>query len=89
MISISECLHFTDDHFIADLCSNSYLFATFMIIINGAKCYKVFLFLLGIRPVTFEEWKKIDEYEIKQGKKVGKPREKIVDIKDFLEIAHS
>ena len=39
--------------------------------------------------MTFEEWKKIDEYEIGQGKKVGKPREKVVDIKDFLEVAHS
>ena len=39
--------------------------------------------------MTFEEWKKIDEYEKGHGEKVGKPREKVVNVKEFLEVAHS
>lgn len=43
----------------------------------------------NIIPVTFEKWEKIDKEEQKRGKKVGKPREKIVDISEMLKIAHS
>lgn len=36
--------------------------------------------------VTWKGWEKIDLYEQEEGKKLGKPREKIVDIKKMLEI---
>ncbi|XP_013144397.1 PREDICTED: NADPH:adrenodoxin oxidoreductase, mitochondrial isoform X2 [Papilio polytes] len=37
--------------------------------------------------VDWEGWEKIDKYEIAQGKKVGKPREKVCNIRKMLEIA--
>lgn len=39
--------------------------------------------------VDWEGWNKIDQYEIEQGKKVGKPREKICDVAKMVEIAYS
>ena len=41
----------------------------------------------GVQVVHFEDWEKIDKEEIERGKIVGKPREKIVDISEMLEIA--
>lgn len=43
----------------------------------------------GIRPVTYKGWEKIDKVEQERGKKLGKPREKIVDISEMKEIAFS
>lgn len=40
----------------------------------------------NIQVVNWEGWKKIDKYEQEEGKKMGKPREKVVDIKAMLEI---
>lgn len=39
--------------------------------------------------VSYEDWLKIDKAEIEAGKKLGKPREKIVDVEKMLEIASS
>lgn len=41
----------------------------------------------NVQIVTWEDWLKIDQFEIEEGKKVGKPREKIVDVKKMLEVA--
>ena len=41
----------------------------------------------NISPVSYKGWEKIDKEERKRGKKLGKPREKIVDINEMLEIA--
>jgi adrenodoxin-NADP+ reductase len=38
----------------------------------------------GIKTVSLEQWKKIDEIEIQEGKKKGKIREKILDIDQML-----
>lgn len=43
----------------------------------------------GIRPVTFSDWQKIDAVEKSRGESRGKPREKIVDVDEMLDIAHS
>ncbi|KAL1517159.1 hypothetical protein ABEB36_000958 [Hypothenemus hampei] len=43
----------------------------------------------NIQIVDWTGWEKIDKYEIAQGEKTGKPREKVVDIKVMLEIAFS
>lgn len=37
--------------------------------------------------VTWSQWKKIDEYELENGKKLNKLREKIIDIRKMLEVA--
>lgn len=41
----------------------------------------------NIPIVTWKGWEKIDKAEQEAGVKVGKPREKIVDIRKMLEIA--
>ncbi|XP_040505841.2 NADPH:adrenodoxin oxidoreductase, mitochondrial isoform X8 [Gallus gallus] len=40
----------------------------------------------GIRPVSFSEWEKIDAAEVARGKAAGKPREKIVDPQEMLQL---
>jgi ferredoxin--NADP+ reductase len=39
-----------------------------------------------VRHVSFAEWKKIDQHEIKLGKPAGKPREKLTSIQQMLSI---
>lgn len=41
----------------------------------------------NIQIVDWNAWLKIDKYEIEEGKKLGKPREKILDVKKMLEVA--
>lgn len=41
----------------------------------------------GVRFVTFEEWRRIDEAEIERGKAKGKPREKFTSVEEMLEVA--
>ena len=38
-------------------------------------------------PVTFPEWEAIDAEEVRRGEAVGKPREKLVDIREMLSVA--
>jgi len=45
--------------------------------------------LAGITPVTFSDWQKIDAVEKSRGESCGKPREKIVDVDEMLNVAHS
>ncbi len=40
----------------------------------------------GVRPISYDEWKIIDEYEIEQGKKICKLREKIIDMDKLLSL---
>ncbi len=41
----------------------------------------------GVEVVHFEDWKKIDKLEQEMGIKYGKPREKVVDLKQMIEAA--
>lgn len=43
----------------------------------------------NVQIVEWKDWEKIDQYEVSQGAKVGKPREKLVDIGKMLDIAAS
>ncbi|KFV54943.1 hypothetical protein N328_04211, partial [Gavia stellata] len=40
----------------------------------------------GVRPVSFSDWEKIDAAEVARGKAAGKPREKIVDPQEMLQL---
>lgn len=44
---------------------------------------------LGLKNqvVTWKDWQKIDKFEMDEGKKLGKPREKLLDVRKMLEIA--
>lgn len=41
----------------------------------------------NVQSVLWKDWLKIDEYEKERGKKVGKTREKVVDVGEMLQIA--
>ncbi|NXP44224.1 ADRO protein, partial [Heliornis fulica] len=40
----------------------------------------------GVRPVSFSDWEKIDAAEVARGKAAGKPREKIVEPQEMLQL---
>lgn len=40
----------------------------------------------GIPTVNFRAWEKLDQEEILRGEKLGKPREKIVDVQEMLKV---
>ena len=40
----------------------------------------------GVRYVTFEDWRKLDEVETMEGEKQGRPRVKVVRVERMLEI---
>lgn len=42
----------------------------------------------GVRPVFYDQWRKIDQVEQKRGNERGKPREKIVHVHEMLNIAY-
>lgn len=42
----------------------------------------------NIKITDWEDWKKIDEYEVKAGEKIGKPREKICNVEKMLEVCN-
>jgi len=43
----------------------------------------------GVKPVTFSDWEKIDQEERRRGGAEGKPREKLLDVREMLEVARS
>lgn len=45
-----------------------------------------FMLFPGIPTVDFSGWEKIDQVEVQRGTKLGKPREKILDISEMLQI---
>ncbi|KAM9296672.1 NADPH:adrenodoxin oxidoreductase, mitochondrial [Gastrophryne carolinensis] len=52
----------------------------------GASAVRELLLLRGIQPVSFSDWEKIDAVETSRGLQVGKPREKILDPEEMLQI---
>ncbi|XP_035696059.1 NADPH:adrenodoxin oxidoreductase, mitochondrial-like [Branchiostoma floridae] len=57
--------------------------------VRGQEWIQPLLQKKGIQAVTFEDWNKIDSEEMMRGEKVGKPREKILDVKEMLQVAQS
>ncbi|XP_066292188.1 NADPH:adrenodoxin oxidoreductase, mitochondrial-like [Branchiostoma lanceolatum] len=57
--------------------------------VRGQEQIQPLLHKKGIQAVTFEDWNKIDSEETMRGEKVGKPREKIIEVKEMLEVALS
>lgn len=41
----------------------------------------------NVRCVSFDDWKRLDQYETNLGSRLGKPREKIIQIEQMIEIA--
>lgn len=40
----------------------------------------------GLLPVTFDDWTRLDDYEIKAGTDLGKPREKVTEVRKMLDL---
>lgn len=45
--------------------------------------------ILGVQVVSFNDWENINQFEIKDGEKIGKPREKIAEINKMLSVARN
>ncbi|XP_073168255.1 NADPH:adrenodoxin oxidoreductase, mitochondrial isoform X3 [Lepidochelys kempii] len=53
---------------------------------EGFKSVRSILHSRGVHPVTFSDWEKIDAAEVARGKLAGKPREKLVDPREMLQL---
>lgn len=53
---------------------------------GGGGSINLFLSALGIRPVSFSDWEKLDAEEVSRGQGAGKPREKLVDPQEMLQL---
>lgn len=54
----------------------------------GFEGIKKYIIEKNIQIVDWQGWERIDKYEIEEGKKLGKPREKVCDLTKMLQIAH-
>ncbi|XP_014034966.1 NADPH:adrenodoxin oxidoreductase, mitochondrial isoform X1 [Salmo salar] len=43
----------------------------------------------GVKPVSFSDWEKIDSEETRRGETRGKPREKMLDVGEMLQVARA
>eukprot|EP01080_Neovahlkampfia_damariscottae_P002345 gene2345-2813_t len=53
----------------------------------GGRAFETYLTTKNVEYVTFDQFKKIDDFEVGEGKKCGKSRNKITDIDEMLSIA--
>ena len=44
------------------------------------------LMIAGVDTVSFPDWEAIDRYEMREGERIGKPREKVVDLAQMMDI---
>ncbi|XP_053426025.1 NADPH:adrenodoxin oxidoreductase, mitochondrial isoform X4 [Nycticebus coucang] len=52
----------------------------------GAVAIQALLRSRGVRPVSFSDWEKLDAEEVARGQGAGKPREKLVDPREMLQL---
>lgn len=55
----------------------------------GSQSISTLLEKRGVKPVTFADWEKIDNVEIKRGEASGKPREKLLTVEEMLQVART
>lgn len=55
----------------------------------GSQSINALLELRGVKPVTFSDWEKIDNMEMKRGEADGKPREKLLTVEEMLQVART
>ncbi len=41
---------------------------------------------VGVKPVIFSDWEKIDSVEMSRGEATGKPREKLLTVEEMLQV---
>lgn len=54
---------------------------------QGGEGLRLLLREKNVNHVPFEGWKKIDAVEVERGAAIGKPREKMIDIRDMVQVA--
>lgn len=55
----------------------------------GAEALYPLLASRGVKPISFDDWMKIDAAEIKRGQAKGKPREKFTRVAEMLQVLES
>uniref|UniRef100_A0A3Q1F2D9 NADPH:adrenodoxin oxidoreductase, mitochondrial n=1 Tax=Acanthochromis polyacanthus TaxID=80966 RepID=A0A3Q1F2D9_9TELE len=55
----------------------------------GSQSISVLLEKRGVKPVTFSDWEKIDNVEMTRGEASGKPREKLLNVEEMLQVART
>ncbi|XP_042213542.1 NADPH:adrenodoxin oxidoreductase, mitochondrial-like [Homarus americanus] len=55
---------------------------------SGQTLIKSALAEKGVQPVSFDQWNRLNQYEVETGAKLGKPREKVSNIKHMMDIIH-
>uniref|UniRef100_A0A7N6A1H4 NADPH:adrenodoxin oxidoreductase, mitochondrial n=1 Tax=Anabas testudineus TaxID=64144 RepID=A0A7N6A1H4_ANATE len=55
----------------------------------GSQIVSALLEKRGVKPVTFSDWEKIDNVEMRRGEAKGKPREKILTVDEMLQVARA
>lgn len=55
----------------------------------GSVSIRALLTLRGLKPVTFSDWEKIDHVETRRGEALGRPREKLLTVKEMLDVAQT
>lgn len=55
----------------------------------NSKCLCLFYVLssVGVKPVVFSDWEKIDSVEMSRGEAIGKPRDKLLTVEEMLQVA--
>ncbi|CAB1338170.1 unnamed protein product [Coregonus sp. 'balchen'] len=55
----------------------------------GSQGVSVLLEKRGVKPVSFSDWEKINSEETRRGETRGKPREKMLDVGEMLQVARA
>ncbi|XP_078081453.1 NADPH:adrenodoxin oxidoreductase, mitochondrial isoform X2 [Mustelus asterias] len=55
---------------------------------GGYQIMEALLKQRGVHPVSFSGWERIDNVEVANGEKAGKPREKLLDVQEMIEVAN-
>jgi NADPH-dependent glutamate synthase beta subunit-like oxidoreductase len=53
----------------------------------GSAGLKALLEQRGVQAVSFQGWQRVDAAEVQRGQAQGKPREKITDVQEMLQLA--
>ncbi|XP_047465809.1 NADPH:adrenodoxin oxidoreductase, mitochondrial [Mugil cephalus] len=56
---------------------------------HGSQSVNYLLEKRGVKPVTFADWEKIDNVEMRRGEASGKPREKLLTVEEMLQVAQT
>lgn len=77
---------FNSEEALAHLRASEICVCVSVVNLDFALYFPFFCQLIGVHPVSFSDWEKIDAVEVTRGKLAGKTREKIIDQEEMLEL---